>query len=403
MAFSTVTGSNGVTSLVGTTGVDSATVVTLASDVYVAGNTGNDILTTALGTGGNNLTNYDVRMGGGNDTFTLGDSLLNSTVYLDGATAANDGDDTFAGVSNLIINSDIRAGSGVDTYTNIVASGSNVNGNAGNDTITLVDGSSNSSIWGGQGTDTITVGLVAGGGTSGSTMFINGNRGSDTITVNVGSFAAGSVYGGNGNDTINMNSTTDGVLVSGDLGIDNITTSTGDDTVNGGDGNDTIATVAGTDTIDAGAGNDTITGGADADTIAGGTGNDTFVIGTTDSLITAATPSAGFDTISDFVANTGNDAANVNGDIITFGTVTTVIADTFATGGVSLLADLAANVIWAAADEVSTVTITGSSAWAGLYLAYNNGTGGGGEVFAVDDTLVKVNTITGVEVDSFNL
>jgi len=401
LAFSTVTGSNGVTSLVGTAGVDTATIVTLESNVFIGGNIEDDTITTALGTGGNNLIDWDVRMGGGDDTFTLGDSLLDSTVYLDGETAANDGDDTFAGLGNLIINSDIRAGAGVDTYTNIVASGSNVNGNAGNDTITVIDGSSDSSIWGGQGTDFITVGVAAAGGNSGATMFINGNRGSDTITVNRGTFSAGSVYGGNGNDTITMNSTTDGVLVSGDLGIDGITTAAGDDTINGGDGDDTIAAGAGTDTINGGADDDTINGGADADSLTGGTGNDTFVIAATDSLLTADTPNAGFDEIFDFVANTGDALADQNGDMITFGTVTTVIADAFATGGVSLLADLAANVAWAAADQVSTVTIAGGSAWDGLYLAYNNGTGGGGEVFAVDDSLVKVNTLTNVEQDTF--
>jgi hypothetical protein len=187
LAFTTVTGSNGVTSLVGTSGIDTATIVTLASNVFIGGNTGNDVVTTALGTGGNNLSSYNVRMGGGDDTFTLGNSLLNSFISLDGQTSADDGVDTFVGGGNLIINSEVVGRGGSDVFTGLALNGSTVNGNTGDDNITLVS-SSASFVYGGQGTDVITT--TAGAGITYSSVLINGNKGSDTITLLGSVFAA---------------------------------------------------------------------------------------------------------------------------------------------------------------------------------------------------------------------
>ena len=57
-----------MTSLVGTTGVDTATLVTLESNTFVGANTGDDNVALTQSTAGQNL-NYEVRMGGGDDTF----------------------------------------------------------------------------------------------------------------------------------------------------------------------------------------------------------------------------------------------------------------------------------------------------------------------------------------------
>jgi len=393
LAFSTVTGSNGVTSLVGTTGVDTATVVTLDSNVFVGGNTGNDTLITALGTGGNNLSSYNVRMGGGDDQFTANNTLLNSFVSLDGETLANDGNDTYTGGGSLIISSEIVGRGGNDTFTGMNLNGSTLNGNTGIDTITL-GSSATSFVYGGADTDTITV-----GGNS-SALLVNGNKGTDNITVNNVTFSSSSVYGGAGNDTITVNSTTDGILVSGDKGVDNITTAGGDDTINGGDNNDTIIAAAGVDTIDGGAGNDAITGGTGADVIAGGAGNDVFTIGAGDAALSATAPSSGFDTISDFVANTQTVAAGLTGDRINFATATgayTAVAGAVS-GGVSLTADLAAQEVAGTAfgganNDYMGTTITGAVAWAGNYIVYD--TDNNGVVNAGDD-VVKVNTLTGI-------
>ena len=402
MAYTTVTGSNGVTSLVGTTGIDSATIVTLDSNLVIRGNTGDDAITTALGTGGNNVTGLDALMGGGDDTFTQNDTLLNSFVSLDGATVANDGNDTFTGggAGNLIINSEIvgRGGNDVIGLTNaLLLSGSTVNGNTGLDTIN-VGASQASFVYGGQNTDTITVSGAS------SAVLVNGNKGSDTITVNAVAFSGGSVYGGNGNDTITMNSTTDGILVSGDLGVDTITTAAGADIVNGGDGGDTITTAAGADTIDGGAGDDAITGGAGADNITGGTGNDSFILAAlTDATLTSATSNTGFDTITDFTANSGAAASSINGDRIQLGgALATLGAASSVVGGTSLAADLTAEVAFAGAvRDVDLVTITGAVAWAGNYLVVN---GAADTTFNfAADSVIKLNTLSGIGAQTFNL
>jgi Ca2+-binding RTX toxin-like protein len=410
LAFSTVTGSNGVTSLVGTTGVDTATVVTLDSNVFVGGNTGDDILTTNLGTGGNNLSAYTVRMGGGNDTLTLGDTVLNSTISLDGETLANDGNDILVGGANLVINSEIVGRGGNDSITNVQLNGSVVNGNTGDDTITI-NASSTSTVYGGQGTDTITTT----NNTANSAVLINGNKGSDTITLGAASYT-GSVYGGNGNDTINaaavdadqngtaLGATATGVFLSGDLGNDNITGSTGVDTINGGDGTDTIAAGTGADTINGGAGNDAITGNAGADTITGGTGNDRFILAAlTDATLTSATSNTGFDTITDFAANSGTTAAAINGDRIQLGgAVGAVGAASSRAGTTSLAADLAAEVAFAGAvRDVDLVTITGAVAWAGNYVVVNGAADNTFDFAA--DAVIKVNTLAGIGAQTFNL
>ena len=393
MAFSTVTGSNGVTSLVGTTGVDTATIVTLESNTFVGGNTGDDNITLNLGTAGQNASDYNVRMGGGDDQFTATNTILNSFVSLDGETLANDGDDTYTGGGNLIINSEIVGRGGNDSFTGMNLNGSTLNGNTGTDTITI-GASATAFVYGGRDTDTIT--LTA----NSSAVLLNGNKGSDAITVNAVTFSNGSVYGGAGNDTINMNSTTDGVLVSGDNGIDTINTAGGDDTINGGADDDTINAAGGTDTIDGGAGADNITGGAGADTITGGAGNDTFVYTTlTDSVLTSGTSNTGFDTIADAAYSTSAFNAAANGDRFD---VTTrpgaVTAAGVQAGGANLGATLTANFGALAVNAIGTITINGGNSFDGNYIVINDGTLG--YAFAAD-AVIKVNTLTGISTDTF--
>ena len=409
MAFTTVTGSDGITSLVGTTGIDIATIVTLSDNVFVGGNTGDDVVTTALGTGGNNLSGYSVRMGGGDDTFTLGDTLLNSFVSLDGETIANDGNDTFTGAGNLIIGSEVVGRGGNDQFTNLALSGSTVNGNSGDDTITI-GASSASTVYGGQGTDTISTAANT------ASLLISANKGSDGITLGAFGFASGSVYGGNGNDTINANAVTDaagaalgvtaaGVLLSGDLGNDAITGSTGIDTINGGDGTDTILAGTGADVVNGGADADAITGNAGADVLTGGTGNDRFILAAlTDATLTSATSNTGFDTITDFTANTGPVAATINGDRIQLGgAVGTIGGASSRVGTTSLAADLAAEVTFAGAvRDVDLVTITGPVAWAGNYLVVNGAADNTFDFAA--DAVIKLNTLAGLDdAAAFNL
>lgn len=105
------------------------------------------------------------------------------------------------------------------------------------------------------------------------------------------------VIAGNGNDTLNIDSFHDNLIVAND-GDDSINVLTGDNTIEGGAGNDTVSGGfgrdiiygddgddildgnRGDDDIYGGAGNDLINGGADGtDTLNGGAGNDTLIGG----------------------------------------------------------------------------------------------------------------------------
>lgn len=360
-----------MTSLVGTTGVDTATLTT-ANDVFVGGNTGNDAISLAALIS----TNYDVRMGGGNDTFTQVSRIVNSTVSLDGLTLANDGNDTFtgAGNNNAFFASDLRGMAGNDTITNLALNNSTINGNTGTDTITIT-ASTSSSVFGGQGADTIN---TTGGGVGNATlMTINGNKGADTITLN-GSTFTGTVFGGQDGDVINANAvtvalaTTTGVTINGDLGADTLTGTGGVDTINGG------------------AGADLITGGVGVDNMTGGAGADVFRIVNADAGTTAATADQILDyatgtdsidntalafTLSAGSATTGAASAAITAaGIATFGTTANTLALELAAidnslAGVGLVAGEA--VVFTSSDTNNYLFVTDGVAGigAGDYLA----------------------------------
>jgi Ca2+-binding RTX toxin-like protein len=391
LAFTTVTGSNGVTSLVGTTGIDVATIVTLSDNVFIGANTADDVVTTQLGTGGNNLTNYIVRMGGGDDTFNLGNVLLNSYISTDGETIANDGNDIFNGNGNLIVNSEIVGRGGNDAFNDLALSGSTVNGNTGDDLI-RVGNSSSSFVYGGQGIDDIRTTAAT------SAVLINGNKGSDTIVLGAFAYTSGSVYGGNGTDVIDASlvdvasAGTAGVMLSGDLGDDTVSGTGGIDPINGGDGADVLVGLAGADVIDGGAGDDVIIGGANGDSLNGGSGANLFVYAAngTESTVSGST---GFDTITGFVANTST-TATPNGDRIDIGKTAAAfdnrgnVASTAAT-----LAD-ALNAVFTtvnfAVNEVGIVTFTGAVSYAGSYIVVNDGTAG---YINTADNVIKINSV----------
>lgn len=423
MAFTTVTGSNGVTSLVGTTGVDVATIITLQSNVFVGANTADDTLTVALASNGA-ASAYNVRMGGGGDRVNITSSLLNSFVSTDGTTLANDGNDFFNATA-AIINSEIVGRGGNDEMglagADLQLSNSTVNGNTGVDRI-RVGASSASFVYGGADTDTITTAdnTVAGGvvtaNRASSSILINGNKGSDFITLGASGFATGTVYGGNGNDTISAVAITDaagaalavtaaGVLLFGDLGDDTITGSNGIDTINGGDASDVIDGGTGADIIDGGLGDDNITGGAGADVIAA-VGNDVLVYTTkTDSALTSATSNTGFDTITDFGANSAV-APAVNGDrfdvIALQVTAAAALGGIFNAGTIAGGANLAATLDTAfdgnlIANGVGIVTINTGS-FAGNYVVLNDADTN--YTFATD-AVIKVNSTANIVADTF--
>ena len=207
-------------------------------------------------------------------------------------------------------------------------------------------------------------------------MEVNGNKGNDVVTLAAAGFT-GTVYGGQGDDTIpaanvttagaRTAATATGATISGDIGNDNLTGTNGIDTISGGDGNDAID------------------GNTGADVITGGAGADTLTLAAGDSVVAAAS-STGFKTFSDFAATTQaatSDVLNVGAD-----TVTAVVAVTFANAGATTLAaDLAAaGLTLAGAGDVEVLTITGAVAWAGNYVVVGDATGG----YNAADTVIQV-------------
>ena len=94
---------------------------------------------------------------------------------------------------------------------------------------------------------------------------INGNDGNDSITVTNSSTSYTFIVGGPGNDTI-----------TGGPEKDYIIGGAGNDLLVGGPGNDTIVGGAGDDYLIGGAGNDVLQGAGGNDTLWGGWGNDTL-------------------------------------------------------------------------------------------------------------------------------
>ena len=206
------------------------------------------------------LYNYNVRGFEGDDTFNFNATLIQNSVI-----NGNVGNDTMTiglATSNPTVNFDgsyFLGGKGNDALFAYDLSGGEVNGNIGNDTInvtnTYADRSFNQYVGGGQGNDLITV------KGSFNNSIIDGNKGIDTIIVEDGTHSNTSVNGGEGNDIIRSSGdVTKGLMLSGDLGNDTIASegSLGS-TIFGGEGNDTIisSSVAGQKSkIDAGVGAD---------------------------------------------------------------------------------------------------------------------------------------------------
>lgn len=109
---------------------------------------------------------------------------------------------------------------------------------------------------------------------------LNGTWWSDTILGRGGDdlIAAGdgsdSVLGGTGHDTINGGAGNDTLL--GEAGNDSLSGEAGKDSLLGGDGNDSLFGGADNDTLSGDAGDDSLDGGDGADSVLGGAGNDTL-------------------------------------------------------------------------------------------------------------------------------
>ncbi len=399
MAFTTVTGSNGVTSLVGTSGVDVATIVTLSGKVFIGGQGSNDVINVNIATGNDVVTDYNVNGGSGDDSIIVLDAVLNSVINGDGGTGIG-GNDTIDFGAAIVANSAVNGGSGNDrigTVEFLSLSNSTINGNAGDDRIET-NSVSASFIYGGQDTDTIVLGFNAGETLVSS--LVNGNKGSDTITIGVdlASTSGSTLYGGNGNDTINasaITTNTSGITISGDLGDDTLVGGGGIDTILGGEGSDALA------------------GGRRGDSLTGGAGADVFGYlntfdGNTNLGIVTSTVSGntGFDIITDFAAAAPTAANGDRFDVSAPKAITSTLTFTSDAGAAADLAALLTAQVGAnqlANNGVSLVTITAGANNAGIagnYVIIDAGIGTAG-YNAATDAVIKINTLSGITADQF--
>ncbi|WP_269769733.1 cadherin domain-containing protein [Flavisphingomonas formosensis] len=143
-----------------------------------------------------------------------------------------------------------------------------------NDTTTIYGGDGNDTLNGAGGNDT----LYGGNGDD----ILNGMDGDDTLYGEAGN---DTLSGGNGSDT----------LYGGD-GTEVLNGNDGDDILNGGAGDDQLYGGAGSDTLNGNDGNDLLDGGTGADVMTGGAGDDTYIVDNAGDVVNEA-PGEGNDTI----------------------------------------------------------------------------------------------------------
>jgi VCBS repeat-containing protein len=300
----------------------------LSNDNYVVdGLAGNDIISTL---GGNDV----IRGSAGNDTISAGagDDVITFVGTANGHDSIDggDGNDEIRALSNNAVIG-LSALSNVETisgqaftgvkilgsaagdlldFTNVVLTGiTNIDGAAGNDTIT-----------GSGDADTIT------GGTGNDVL--SGGGGNDTFLVS-GATGTDSYDGGAGNDAIRATAANTTLTLASLSSVETITSGGFSNfrilgTALGDNLDFSAVTLTGVASIDGGAGNDTLIGSAAADTIIGGSGNDSMEGGSGDDLFLVAT-SAGNDTIKGG-AGTDTVRASIAGAIINWGAISEVEA-----------------------------------------------------------------------------
>jgi Ca2+-binding RTX toxin-like protein len=310
-----------------------------AGIVTINGSTASEIITATAYTVG--LTFNGLDSSGATDSVTLGS-----------------GDDVFVYAGNLLLSSDdsLDGGAGTDTVRIDNSAGSvsisvnfatflNIEQIVVNDT----NGSATSTA------ESINITLTAASVTSGtvgiSTISVDGSAIADasdsmnfTATgITVTSGLQVSVLGGAGNDSIVGSSNAD--TITGNAGNDSINGGSGADSITGGDGNDTINGETGSDVITGGAGNDSITAGDGNDNLDGGVGSDSFIF---------AANLASADTIG---GGDGTDILSVSGGSAdtAFTNITSVETLTLTSGG-------ATTTLGTAAQAAGIVTINGSTA-----------------------------------------
>lgn len=366
------------------------TIYGLEGDDTIAGGTGDDRID-----GGDDADSFIVANDFGNDTIRGGeggddDDTLDASALTGALTVTYSGDEaatitdgtatiSVSEVENLILGNQADSVDG-----SAVTGGFNIDAGAGDDTV--IDGAGNDTIDGGSGWDSVT--LSEGGDdllTDVEEVILNGDFGNDTLTIADGtdgyigfytdagitldfvdgtnatatqgannaflngyfafadsshddSFDASlagagiSYYGWAGDDTVTGSSFSDSLFnfSSGSFVVD---AGAGDDYVSGGNGANDIVGGSGNDSLSGGTGTDTLSGGSGADTIDGGRGDDTLAGGTGDDLLSGENDADTFVVEDNFGTDTivGGEGVTYTSDTdrIDFSALTTGVNVTF--------------------------------------------------------------------------
>jgi Ca2+-binding RTX toxin-like protein len=229
--------------------------------------------------------------------------------------------------------------------------GNGLVGNAGNNVITVTDGSD--AVNGGLGIDRLVVDyhLATGAVTGDSTSNFAEAGGSRLVSITAGTFENFTVLTGSGADTLTVGNG-DNIIRAGN-GANTITAGNGANSITGGSGADTITAGDGGNSIDAGNGTNTITSGSGNDVILSGVGADTIVAGGGNDVITLR---GGADNVK---SGAGFDRLVVNYSASTTAVIGGVTGGNLGSGYTGHIADSVGNLVDFVSTEAFTIT-TGS-------------------------------------------
>ena len=244
---------------------------------------------TVYGGAGNNTYNFQ----GGSTNLTVDDHEGQSAYSIGGGsvTISGNGDDVDKVTITGGTNHNITTGGGEDTITIDYAAGSVIDTGADADRVTISSGASNTTVDAGKGNDSITA--------NGSGNILYGGQGQDTINANSAN-GNSTIYGGNdslgadtGYNVINAANGYNNVIYAGN-GVTSVSggesyikgdsiwagyNGNGDNTIYGGNGNDYIQADGSSEaSVTGGKGSDTIYSGSYRSTVDGGEGNDTIYV-----------------------------------------------------------------------------------------------------------------------------
>ncbi len=283
-----ITGTAGADSITGGSGAD--TVAAGNGNDWVVGGAGADSLSAEDG--------WDTIVGAQDDALLDGGANSNQGLFSGhdrlnvGASFDDIGNGQIANVEEVVLTA-----AGTTLNLNNQSEAFTINGSSGDDTISGGNGAD--TINGNDGEDRLYGGFdtsadVISGGNGNDTLvgededaLLDGGANFDTLEVGAWHFHDQSdaqivgieaVLIAAAGQRLELESQTEGFIVTGSTGDDLIEMGSGNDTIDGSNGNDEIHGNAGADSIDGGAGNDSIYGAQNDAKLNGGPENDTLVI-----------------------------------------------------------------------------------------------------------------------------